>query len=231
MTRRARAPWAASGASALAVAGALALGGCGSAAASAHGRAPENASGSASGSAAGSRAGSSPGPTSAGAAGAAESFRSARTYDAVAEPVRLRIPAIGVDSRLVHLGLAPDGTIAAPARFEQVGWYAAGPRPGQPGPAILLGHVDSKAGPAVFYRLAGLRPGDAVVVDRADGSSVRFRVSGRLQVAKSSFPADLLYAPTLAPVLRLVTCGGDWDATKGHYRDNVVVSAVPEGSR
>lgn len=225
MTRGARALRAASGAGTLAVAGALALGGCASPAASAQGR----ASGSPSGSASGSRAASSPSP-SASTAGAAESFRSARSYETVAEPVRLRIPAIGVDYRLVRLGLAPDGTIAAPP-YDQVGWYAAGPRPGQPGPAILLGHVDTKTGPAPFYRLARLRPGDAVVVDRADGSSVRFGVSGRLQVAKSSFPADLLYAPALAPVLRLVTCGGKFNKASGHYRDNVVVSAVLEGSR
>jgi sortase (surface protein transpeptidase) len=142
--------------------------------------------------------------------------------------VRLRIPVIGVDAPLEHLGLASDGAIAAPRRWEDAGWYAAGPRPGQPGPAVILGHVDSVSGPAVFYRLAGLAPGTPVLVDRADGSTVRFRVSGRLQVAKSQFPADLVYGPTLAPSLRLVTCGGVFDRRTRHYTDNIVLTAVPE---
>ena len=104
------------------------------------------------------------------------------------------------------------------------------PPPGQPGPAVLLGHVDSKSRPAVFYRLATLRAGAAVLVERADRTTARFRVSGRIQVAKSRFPADLVYAPTLAPSLRLVTCGGSFDRRTGHYRDNVVVSAVPQAA-
>ena len=214
---------AAARAAAVTVAGVLALAGCTSAAA--------DARGSAGGTGSAVAPSASPSSSRDAAGNAAESFRSARTYQAVAEPVRLRIPRIGVDSPLVHLGLAPDGAIAAPAHFDQVGWYAAGPRPGQPGPAVVLGHVDSTSGPAAFYRVTGLHPGDAVVVDRADGTSVRFRVSGRLQVAKSSFPADLLYAPTLAPVLRLVTCGGAFNTATGHYRDNIVVSAVLEASR
>jgi hypothetical protein len=95
---------------------------------------------------------------------------------------------------------------------------------------VLLGHVDSTSGPAVFYRLATLKAGAAVLVDRADGTTERFRVSGQIQVAKSQFPADLVYGPTLAPFLRLVTCGGTFDHKTGHYRDNVVVSAVPQVS-
>ncbi len=159
---------------------------------------------------------------------AAAGFRSPRTYADVALPVRLRIPVIGVDASLEQLGLASDGTIAAPRRWEDAGWYTAGPRPGQPGPAVILGHVDSVSGPAVFYRLAGLAPGTLVLVDRADGSTVRFRVSGKLQVAKSQFPADLVYGPTLAPSLRLVTCGGVFDRRTRHYTDNIVLTAVPE---
>jgi sortase (surface protein transpeptidase) len=141
--------------------------------------------------------------------------------------VRLRIPAIGVDAPLERLGLEPDGTITAPHRWADAGWYQDGPRPGQPGPAVLLGHVDSRTGPAVFARLAALPAGAVVLVDRTDGTTVRFRVQGRLQVAKSRFPADLVYAPTLAPSLRLVTCGGTFDRGTGHYRDNVIVTAVP----
>jgi sortase (surface protein transpeptidase) len=143
--------------------------------------------------------------------------------------VRVRIPAIGVDAPIERLGLDPDGAVAAPAQWDDAGWYADGPRPGQPGPAVLLGHVDSRTGPAVFARLARVPAGAAVLVDRADGTTVRFRVRGRLQVAKSRFPSDLVYAPTLAPSLRLVTCGGAFDRRTGHYRDNIVVTALPEG--
>jgi sortase (surface protein transpeptidase) len=161
---------------------------------------------------------------------AAAGFRSPRTYADVAPPVRLRIPAIGVDASIERLGLDVDGTIAAPQRWGDAGWYAAGPRPGQPGPAVILGHVDSGTGPAVFYRLAALAAGTLVLVDRADGTTARFRVSGRLQVAKSQFPADLVYGPTLSPSLRLVTCGGDFDRRTRHYTDNIVLTAVPDRS-
>ena len=157
----------------------------------------------------------------------APTFRSVRTYRSVAVPVRLRIPEIGVSTRLQHLGLAADGSIAAPTRWEVAGWYEEGPRPGQPAPAVINGHVDSKAGPAVFYRLRELKRGSRVYVDRADGSTIRFRVTGSRQVAKNAFPADLVYSPTLRPILRLVTCGGTFDPASGHYRDNVVVSAEP----
>jgi hypothetical protein len=153
-------------------------------------------------------------------------FRSVRTYPAVAEPVRLRIPSTGVKTDLQQLGLAADGTIAAPTEWQAAGWYDKGPRPGQPGPAVIVGHVDSRSGPAVFYRLPELRPGAKVLVDLADGTTERFRVTGHQQVAKSQFPADLVYSPTLETILRLVTCGGTFDASTGHYRDNVIVTAV-----
>jgi sortase (surface protein transpeptidase) len=165
------------------------------------------------------------------AADAASRFRSPRTPAAVAFPVRLRIPSIGVNTPLERVGLDPDGTIAAPHSYQDAAWYKKGPRPGEPGPAVLLGHVDSKnTGPAVFYQLATLKAGAEVLVDRADGSTVRFRVSGRIQVAKSRFPAARVYGPTGSPSLRLVTCGGSFDTHTGHYRDNVVVTAVPEVS-
>jgi hypothetical protein len=171
---------------------------------------------------------SAPRASSGSAAEAAAGFRSPRTYSAVAPPVRVRIPSIGVDAPLENLGLAADGSIAAPQEWQDAGWYAGGPRPGQPGPAVLLGHVDSRTGPAVFHRLAGLPSGALVLVDRADRTTARFRVQGRLQVAKSRFPSDLVYGATLTPSLRLVTCGGTFDRQTGHYRDNVVVTAVPE---
>jgi hypothetical protein len=184
------------------------------------GRVPADAAGTPSPSATRASSGS--------AAEAAAGFRSPRTYSAVAPPVRLRIPSIGVDAPLENLGLEADGSIAAPQEWQDAGWYAGGPRPGQPGPAVLLGHVDSRTGPAVFHRLAGLPSGALVLVDRADRTTARFRVQGRLQVAKSRFPSELVYGATLTPSLRLVTCGGTFDRQTGHYRDNVVVTAVPE---
>jgi sortase (surface protein transpeptidase) len=159
----------------------------------------------------------------------AASFRSVRRYDEVAEPVRLRIPGAGVDTNLQRLGRAPDGSVEVPAGFGEAGWFADGPRPGQPGPAVILGHLDSHTGPGVFSRLPALAPGAEIVVDRADGSTATFRVSRTLQVQKTEFPTDRVYGATLQPSLRLVTCGGDFDRHRGSYRDNVIVYADPAG--
>jgi hypothetical protein len=156
-----------------------------------------------------------------------DSFRSSRTYDAVAAPVRLRIPDARVDTGLQRLGLAAGGAIAVPSRPDVAGWYAQGPRPGQPGPAVILGHVDSETGPGVFYSVSRLRAGAVIHVDRADGSTARFRVTGVSRVPKSRFPTDVVYSPTLEASLRLVTCGGTVEPATGHYRDNVIVFAVP----
>lgn len=157
------------------------------------------------------------------------SFRSVRSYAQVADPVRVRIPAIGVSSSLVRLGRAPDQSIEVPSDYQAAGWFVEGPRPGEPGPAVILGHVDSKAGPGVFFELRRLTPGAEVLVDRVDGSTVGFRVRSTLRVPKTAFPTDLVYAPTLEPALRLVTCGGGFDREKGSYLDNVIVDADPEG--
>ena len=156
---------------------------------------------------------------------ALSSYRSTRTYAPVAAPTRLRIPAIEVDTELQLLGRAPDQTIEVPVDPGAAGWWAGGPRPGSPGPAVLVGHVDSRNGPAVFYRLRELAPGDEVLVDRADGTTARFVATSLDRYEKALFPSDLIYYPTLEPQLRLVTCGGPFDPSTGHYRDNVVVFA------
>jgi sortase (surface protein transpeptidase) len=157
---------------------------------------------------------------------AANEFRSVRGYRATPVPVRVEIPRIGVASSLDRLGRAPDGTVQEPSRWAVAGWYAPGTRPGDPGSAVILGHVDSKRGPAVFFRLRELRRGDTVTVRRADGSSVRFVVRRTEQYPKDRFPTDAVYYPTLAPALRLVTCGGRFDATVGRYRSNLIVFAT-----
>ena len=160
---------------------------------------------------------------------AAGSFRSVRDYPGIAEPVRLRIPALGVDTALQRLGRAADMTIEVPKDFQVAGWFAEGPRPGGPGPAVIIGHVDSASGPAVFGRLRELAPGAEVLVDRADGATVAFRVSGLQQVPKNEFPTAQVYGPTLEPALRLVTCGGSFDVARHSYRENVIVYADPAG--
>ncbi|WP_433376438.1 class F sortase [Actinoplanes sp. CA-142083] len=156
-----------------------------------------------------------------------ETFRSTRTYDTVAEPVRLRIPALEVDSKVQRLGLQRDGSIAVPARTDVAGWYEYGPRPGQPGPAVILGHVDSHTGPGIFIDLYRAKVGTTVRVDRADGSVATFTITKIARVPKVQFPTDLVYAPTLDPTLRLVTCGGSFDRSRRSYRDNVIAFASP----
>jgi hypothetical protein len=149
-----------------------------------------------------------------------------RGYRTTPVPVRVQIPRIAVASTLDRLGQAPDRTVQVPRRWEVAGWYAGGTRPGDPGSAVILGHVDSTSGPAVFYRLSELRRGDRVEVVRADGSSVRFVVQRTEQYPKWRFPTDEVYYPTLTPALRLVSCGGQFDSASGHYRSNVIVFAT-----
>ena len=153
-------------------------------------------------------------------------FHSVRTYDQPARPVRLQIPAIAVSTPLVPLGRLPDGSIEVPHDWNTAGWYDRGPRPGQPGPAVILGHVDSKTGPAVFYRLRALRPRDIVRVSLADGRILVFRVQRVERYPKNEFPTQAVYFPTLNRELRLITCGGEFDYARGSYRDNIVVYAT-----
>ena len=153
-------------------------------------------------------------------------FHSVRTYDQPALPVRLQIPAIAVSTPLVRLGRLPDGSIEVPHDWNTAGWYDRGPRPGQPGPAVILGHVDSKTGPAVFFRLRALRPRDVVRVGLADGRILVFRVQRVERYPKDKFPTEAVYLPTLNRELRLITCGGEFDYAAGSYRDNIVVYAT-----
>jgi Sortase domain len=156
---------------------------------------------------------------------AVRGFRSPRRYHPVPPPARLEIARIGVSTGLQRLGRARDRSVEVPDEWDVAGWYAEGPRPGEPGSAVILGHVDSTSGPAVFYRLPELRPGDQFEVVRADRSRARFTVQRVAQYDKRRFPTDDVYYPTLRPMLRLVTCGGQFDPATGHYRDNVIVFA------
>ncbi|MEQ4301392.1 class F sortase [Plantactinospora sp. B6F1] len=144
------------------------------------------------------------------------------------EPIKVTIPKIGVDATVMPVGLTPTGMVQVPplAKAELAGWYAPGPSPGEAGNAVIVGHVDSqKVGPAVFFRLGALLPGDRVEVIRRDGSLATFVVDGVKSYPKTAFPTDLVYGPTDEPGLRLVTCGGDFDELAGSYPDNIIAFA------
>jgi sortase (surface protein transpeptidase) len=145
------------------------------------------------------------------------------TADTVSLPVRLTIPAIDVSTSLGRLALQPDQTVEVPSDPDQAGWYELGTRPGALGSAVILGHVDSTSGPAVFYRLSELRRGDRLSVGRLDGSIVHFKVTSVVTYANSLFPAQRVYATQGRKRLNLVTCGGDYDESNGGYQSNVVV--------
>jgi hypothetical protein len=140
-------------------------------------------------------------------------------------PVRLVIPAVGVATPLVRLGLEPDGAMEVPVDFATAGWFAGGPAPGRLGPAVIAGHVDSRTGPAVFYRLRDLRPGHTIIVERADGTRLRFLVEQARRYPKAGFPTADVFGPVPSAALRLITCTGDFDRARGSYRDNLVVFA------
>jgi hypothetical protein len=141
-------------------------------------------------------------------------------------PVRIWIPSIGVTSALVRLGLDANGALEVPTRFGVAGWWAGGPSPGEKGAAVIVGHVDSTAGPGVFYRLGRLQPGAVVWVSREDRAAVEFVVQRIEQVPKTRFPTKEVYGPQAGAVLRLITCGGAFDPSIGHYVDNVIVFAT-----
>jgi sortase (surface protein transpeptidase) len=140
-------------------------------------------------------------------------------------PVAVRIPSIGVDSGLVPLGLNADNTLEVPSDFAMAGWYIHRAVPGEPGPSVIAGHVDSQTGPAVFFHLKDLEPGATIEVERTDHSVAVFTVTAREQYDKDAFPTDRVYGPTSTPQLRVITCGGSFDWNTRHYNDNVVVFA------
>ena len=143
-------------------------------------------------------------------------------------PVTVHIPAIGVTSELLHLGVDAAGAMEVPSLYTEAGeaaWYKYSVTPGQIGASVIEGHVDSYAGPAVFYRLGALRPGDRIDVMLADRVTAVFRVSGVREYLKSRFPAKAIYGATAYAALRLITCGGTFDYTTGHYLSSTVVYA------
>jgi Sortase domain len=149
-------------------------------------------------------------------------------------PVSVGIPAIGVHSRLLHLGVDSRGAIEVPplfSRADEAAWYKYSATPGQIGASIIVGHVDTVAGPAVFFRLGALRPGNRIDVTLADGVTAVFRVTGVREYLKSKFPAKTIYRAAHFAALHLITCGGAFDYATRNYLSSIVVFAALASSR
>jgi Sortase domain len=148
-------------------------------------------------------------------------------------PVSVDIPAIGVNSSLLRLGLNPDGTIQVPSLDgpSLAAWYKYSATPGQYGASVIEGHVDTRQGPAVFFRLGALRPGNKVYVTLADGDVAVFRVTGVREYLKSHFPSRTIYGASDYAALHLITCGGAFDYATGHYLSSTVVFASLTSAR
>jgi len=143
---------------------------------------------------------------------------------AASQPVRLKIDKIGIDAPTINLNLNADGTLGTPNSPTEVGWYRNSPTPGEMGPSVLVGHVDYiNYGPAVFWNLNKLQPGDTFEVARVDGSIAKFKVDAVKQFAQNNFPTDEVYGNIKYAGIRLITCGGTWNAQTHHYSDNTVV--------
>ena len=150
-------------------------------------------------------------------------------------PVSLAIPAIGVHTNIINLGLGPHHTLQVPPLtqkgVQEAGWYDLGPTPGQLGPAVIAGHVNSYQGPGVFFRLGALRPGDQIHITRADHTVATFRVDAVDEYRKVSFPDRQVYGPVGYAGLRVITCGGRFDDQTHHYLSNIVIYATLTSSR
>jgi LPXTG-site transpeptidase (sortase) family protein len=142
-------------------------------------------------------------------------------------PTQLKIEAIHLTTDLEPLGLDDKGRLSPPG-FDDAGWYADGTAPGDAGPAVIAGHIDSKSGPSVFYHLHELKTGDIIQVKRG-AAWIRFAVTDQQQYPKTAFPTAKVYGPTATAQLRLITCGGTFDKSVGSYEDNVIVFAVMTG--
>ncbi|WP_073742773.1 class F sortase [Streptomyces sp. CB02115] len=210
-----------------AVAACLALAGCSSAE-------PSASSSAASGAPSASAASSAPGETESGSSGSSASTGSTGSTGSSSTdepdqpaPAHVSIPSIGVRSALMELGLNADGTVEVPPAEKGMtaGWYTGGSAPGAPGPAVLIGHNDTRFGRAVFHDLKKIRKGAEVLVRDAAGKTLRFTVTGKETVGKKAFPTEKVYGPTKDSTLRLITCDGEFDA-QGHPVDNLIVYGV-----
>jgi LPXTG-site transpeptidase (sortase) family protein len=136
--------------------------------------------------------------------------------------VRVVIPSVEIDATLMEVGVVEEGVAEVPP-FGTAAWYKLGPAPGANGPAVLLGHVDSKRGPDVFYRLRDVKSGDRILVYGADGDVAIFSVDSREQVLKTDLPVERIWNQSRQSLIRLITCGGEFDPSTGHYLSNLIV--------
>ena len=166
-------------------------------------------------------------PRAVGTAVPAVSGRPVTVPLAASPPVRIEIPILKVNAPVTRLGLNPDGSVAVPPLDDHnlAGWYAGSAMPGVTGASVILGHVDSWSGGSVFFTIKNLRPGDRIDVIRADRSTAVFTVDGLQKAAKVAFPTSAVYGNPGYPALRLITCGGPFNAATGEYRDNIIVYA------
>lgn len=146
-------------------------------------------------------------------------------------PIRLEIPALGINAPLIKLGSQANGAPDVPPLYNHnlAGWFDKTVTPGQTGNSVILGHVDNFTGPSVFFSIKMLRAGDTIKVLRADGRTAVFTVDGVQVVSKATFPESILYGDTKYPGLRLITCGGPFDTATRQYLDNIVVYSHLEG--
>ncbi|OUC95084.1 class F sortase [Streptosporangium minutum] len=140
-------------------------------------------------------------------------------------PVALVVPRAEVNAPITPIVSGADGVLEPPplSQADLAGWDRLGPAPGEPGSAVVVGHLDTRTGPAVFAGLSRVRKGDAVVVTREDGTAAVFRVSATERVSKSAFPVKKVYRSLPHPTIRLVTCGGAYDVERHSYDDNLIV--------
>jgi LPXTG-site transpeptidase (sortase) family protein len=161
------------------------------------------------------------GSTTGAAAAPSQTPATATTPVAAVHPITLQIPAITVNTPLELLGIASDGTLQTPTNPQEAGWFTGGSLPGQPGPVVIAGHVDSVSGPAIFAHLKKIKPGDPITITLSNGSHVVYLATSVVDYAKAQFPSQSVYGARPDSELRLITCGGAF--VKGQYVDNVVV--------
>lgn len=140
-------------------------------------------------------------------------------------PKTIRIPALEVDAPVDSMGVDAENALEVPEDPTRAGWWSGGAQPGQADPAVIVGHLDSSTGPAVFFGLDKLKAGDVIEVDRADDSTARFMVYGLESHPKTEFPTLSVYGGTEDATLRLITCFGEFDPVARSYKNNLVVYA------
>lgn len=149
---------------------------------------------------------------------------------AAALPSRVVLPTVGVDASVGATGIGPKGELAVPDVFDQAFWFEGSAVPGEPGVSVLVGHLDDESGPAVFYRLELLKPGEEILIPRSDGATARYTVTEVKVFPKGRFPTERVFGASAGPGLRLITCIGRFDRRRKTYLDNLVVFAAPAAS-